>query len=104
MKRVVVLGGTGSLGSAVASELTAAGNEIVVTSREGLTAAMTGAEVVVDATNAQASAREVLVDGTARVLSAARDAGIKHYVGISIVGIDDAPLAYYRTKVEQEKV
>jgi uncharacterized protein YbjT (DUF2867 family) len=115
MKRVVVLGGTGSLGSAVASELTAAGNEVVVASRrgpakvdvttgEGLTAAMTGAEVVVDATNALAAARDVLVHGTERVLAAARDAGIKHFVGISIVGIDDAPLPYYRTKVEQEKL
>jgi len=115
MKRVVVLGGTGSLGSAVAAALTADGHEVVVASRrgpakvdvttgEGLTAAMTGAEVVVDATNALASVRDVLVDGTARVLAAARDAGIKHFVGISIVGIDDAPIAYYRAKVEQEKV
>ncbi|HEY5927291.1 MAG TPA: NAD(P)H-binding protein [Kofleriaceae bacterium] len=115
MKRVVVLGGTGSLGSAVAAELTGSGYDVVVASRrgptkvdvttgEGLTAAMTGAEVVVDATNTLAGARDVLVDGTARVLAAARDAGIKHFVGISIVGIDDAPIAYYRTKVEQEKV
>jgi uncharacterized protein YbjT (DUF2867 family) len=116
MKRVVVvLGGTGSLGSAVASKLGAAGCEVVVASRrgaakvdvttgEGLTAALTGAEVVVDATNALAGARDVLVDGTTRVLAAARDCGIKHFVGISIVGIDGAPIAYYRTKVEQENV
>jgi uncharacterized protein YbjT (DUF2867 family) len=46
----------------------------------------------------------VLVDGTRRVLETAAAAGVKHFVGISIVGIDDAPLAYYRTKVAQEQV
>src|SRR5262245_21673229 len=115
MKRVVVLGATGSLGSAVVGKLTAAGHDVVAASRrsatkvdvttgEGLADALRGADVVVEATNAQAAAREVLVDGTARLLTAARDAGVKHFVGISIVGIDAAPIAYYRTKVEQEKV
>lgn len=115
MKRVVVLGATGSLGRAVVAKLTAAGHDVVVASRrgatkidvttgEGLAAALSGADVVVEATNAQDAARDVLVGGTARVLAAARDAGVKHFVGISIVGIDDAPIPYYRTKVEQEQV
>ncbi len=115
MKRVVVLGGTGSLGSAVAAKLADLGVQPVIASRrgptkvdvttgEGLTAALTGSEAVIDATNALGAARDVLVEGTTRVLAAARDAKVPHYVGISIVGIDDAPLAYYRAKVEQEKV
>ncbi len=115
MKRVVVLGATGSLGSAVVAKLTAAGHDVVAASRrsatkvdvttgQGLADALRGADVVVEATNAQATAREVLVDGTARVLAAARDAGVRHFVGISIVGIDTAPIPYYRAKLEQEKV
>ena len=115
MKRVVVLGGTGSLGSAVADELGALGHQAVIASRrglakvdvttgEGLAAALAGADAVIDATNALGAARSVLVDGTARVLAAARDAKVGHFVGISIVGIDDAPLAYYKVKVEQENV
>jgi uncharacterized protein YbjT (DUF2867 family) len=115
MKRVVVLGGTGSLGRAVTAELAGMGHDVVVASRhgdvrvdvstgQGLIVALTDASVVVDATNNSQAPRDVLVDGTARVLAAARDAGVGHYVGISIVGIDDAPQRYYRAKVEQERV
>lgn len=115
MKRVVVLGATGSLGSAIATQLTAAGHTVIAASRrgptrvdvatgEGLAAALAGADVVMDATNDSVAPRAVLVDGTGRVLAAAREAGVGHFVGISIVGIDDAPIPYYRAKVEQERV
>lgn len=115
MKRLVVLGGTGSLGRAVVEKARAAGHDAVAASRTGavkvdvttgagLDAAFVGAEVVVDSTNASAGADAVLVDGTARVIAAAAKAGVRHFVGISIVGIDDAPYAYYKTKVAQEKV
>jgi uncharacterized protein YbjT (DUF2867 family) len=46
----------------------------------------------------------VLVAGTERVLAAAKHAGVGHFVGISIVGIDTSPFAYYKIKVEQERV
>ncbi|HEY3595668.1 MAG TPA: NAD(P)H-binding protein [Polyangiaceae bacterium] len=122
--RILVLGGSGVLGRAVTAKAVAAGHTVVsasrrppaklpaaataavvdVTSGNGLAAALTGADAIIDGTNASRSARAVLVDGTRRTLEAARDAGVRHFVGISIVGIDGAPLPYYRVKVEQEKV
>jgi uncharacterized protein YbjT (DUF2867 family) len=113
--RIVVLGGTGALGRAVVEAATAAGHHAIgasrsgavkvdVTTGEGLAEAFAGADVVMDATNALAGAQAVLVDGTRRVLEVAAAAGVKHFVGISIVGIDEAPIAYYRTKVAQEAV
>jgi uncharacterized protein YbjT (DUF2867 family) len=113
--KLVVLGGSGSLGRAIVGKAKAAGHDVVAASRsgdvkvdvttgQGLAEAFAGADVVMDATNALAGAHDVLVGGTKRVLDAAASAGVKHFVGISIVGIDDAPLAYYRTKLAQEKV
>ncbi|HUS31406.1 MAG TPA: NAD(P)H-binding protein [Kofleriaceae bacterium] len=113
--KIVVLGGTGSLGRSIVEKATAAGHDVVAASRsgavkvdvttgQGLAEAFAGVDVIMDATNAQAGAHDVLVGGTKRVLEAAAAAGVRHFVGISIVGIDDAPLAYYRTKVAQEKV
>lgn len=122
--QIVVTGGSGSLGGAVIGKAIAAGHDVVAVSRHppralpagarhaavdvttgvGLAAAMAGADVVIDGTNAMRDARAVLVDGTRRVLDAAKAAGVKHFVGISIVGIDDAPYDYYRIKVEQERV
>jgi uncharacterized protein YbjT (DUF2867 family) len=120
----VVLGGSGVLGGAVIAAATGAGHEVVAVSRrapaqlpagarhvaadvttgDGLAAALAGASVVIDGTNAMANARDVLVGGTERVLAAAQQAGVAHFVGISIVGIDTSPVVYYTIKVEQERV
>jgi uncharacterized protein YbjT (DUF2867 family) len=122
--RIAILGGSGVLGNAVTANAISAGHTVVTASRhpraplpagataavadvttgEGLAAAFAGADAVIEATNAQQGARDVLVGGTQRVLEAARAAGVRHFVGISIVGIDDAPLPYYGVKREQEKV
>lgn len=75
-----------------------------MTTGEGLAAAFDGAQVVIDATNTAANLDKVLVDGTRRVLETAAKFNVKHFVGISIVGIDDSPIAYYRAKQEQENV
>ena len=65
-------------------------------------------EVVVhlaSATRSPMSARAVDVDGTRRLLTLARDAGIKHVVFVSIVGIDRVTgYPYYRTKLAAESV
>lgn len=121
---MVVLGGSGTLGQAVTAAAIAAGHTVTAVSRRppaklpdgvrhvaadvttgiGLDAAFAGAEAIIDGTNAMANAREVLVEGTKRVLDAAKTASVPHFVGVSIVGIDTAPFAYYRAKVDQEAV
>ena len=114
--RIVVLGATGRLGRAVVDDAKRRGHDVVGASRkgavkvdlttgEGLGEALRDAAVVIDAVNdSSKGAHALLVDGTKRVLAAAKQAGVGHYVGISIVGIDDAPVPYYRVKCEQEKV
>lgn len=71
---------------------------------DGLAEALAGIEVVVDASNSNPRrAGPVLVDGTKRLLRAGREAGVRHHVGISIVGCDRVPIAYYKVKVEHEE-
>lgn len=126
---ILVLGATGSLGRKLVISLTGRGHSVragsrtdrsadnhenvtwVVVDREtgdGLEQAVTGADAVIDAANVRSGRRSVLdavlVDGTRTVLDACHAAGDVHYVGISIVGIDDIPYGYYRAKVRQERV
>ncbi len=122
---VAVIGGTGVLGKLVVGELSAQGDEVVALSRgaprelpEGashrsvdltggaeLEDALAGVEVVVDCSNeSPRGAGPVLVEGTKRLLRAGADAGVRHYVGISIVGCDRVPMPYYKVKVEQEEL
>src|SRR5260221_10641508 len=120
--KVAVVGGTGVLGAPLVAELAARGDEVRVLSRgaprtppaglshrpghrisgEGLPEALAGVEVVVDAANSTAKPGEVLAEGTRRLLRAGADAGVRHHIGVSIVGCDRVPLAYYKVKVEQE--
>jgi uncharacterized protein YbjT (DUF2867 family) len=75
-----------------------------LTSGEGLAEALAGIEVVVDASNSSPrNAGPVLVDGTKRLLRAGAQAGVRHHIGVSIVGCDRVPLAYYKVKVAQEQ-
>lgn len=122
--RAAITGGTGTLGARVAAELAARGHEVRALSRtpaerlpdgvthhvvdlttgEGLADALQGVDVVIDASNGRPPhAAPVLVDGTRRLLAAEREAGVRHHVGVSIVGIDDVPFDYYRAKVAQER-
>jgi uncharacterized protein YbjT (DUF2867 family) len=121
--KAAVVGGTGSLGRLVVAELAAKGDEVRILSRspgaalltgashrrvdlstgEGLAEALNGVEVVVDASNSRKEAQEVLVEGTRRLLAAEAQAGVGHHVGISIVGCDRVPMAYYDAKVAQEE-
>jgi uncharacterized protein YbjT (DUF2867 family) len=113
--RIAIVGGTGTLGRKVAAELAERGHEVRVLSRggeyrvdlatgEGLSAALQGCAAVVDASNATSAkrARQVLVGGTQRLLSAEREADVSHHVCVSIVGCDRVPMGYYKVKVDQE--
>jgi uncharacterized protein YbjT (DUF2867 family) len=123
--KVAVVGGTGVLGKPSVAELAARGDEVLVLSRtaprrlpdgashrridlttgDGLAEALAGVEVIVDASDSSTPRRAapVLVNGTKRLLRAGAEAGARHYVGISIVGCERVPMAYYKVKVEQEK-
>ncbi len=114
--RIAIVGGAGTLGRHITAELTGRGHEVRVLSRSspafpvdlvtgaGLKPALDGCSVVVDASNAQRKAQEVLVDGSARLLAAEREAGVGHHVCVSIVGCDRVPVGYYRVKTAQEEL
>ncbi|WP_326698800.1 NAD(P)H-binding protein [Streptomyces sp. NBC_01754] len=115
---VAVVGGTGTLGSAVVEELRKRGHRVRVLSRRsteypvdlttgaGLPGALAGCDVVVDAGNSASPkrAKATLVDGSRLLLAAEEKAGVGHHVAISIVGCEKVPIGYYRTKVAQEEV
>jgi uncharacterized protein YbjT (DUF2867 family) len=116
MTTTLVTGATGALGVPTVQRLRAAGHDVRALSRRsgpGLTTAdlLTGAGL----REALAGAGTVLhlatgprgkgdVEATRRLLDAATGAGVRHLVLISIVGIDDIPLAYYRDKVVIERL
>jgi uncharacterized protein YbjT (DUF2867 family) len=123
--KVAVVGGTGVLGKPLVAELAARGDEVLALSRtaprklpdgashrridlttgEGLAEALADVEVIVDASSSSPrNAAPVLVEGTKRLLRAGAEAGARHYVGVSIVGCERVPMAYYKVKVEQEGV
>ena len=76
-----------------------------LTTGEGLGAALEGCQVVIDVTNnSSRNAAQTLVDGSRRLLEAERAAGVRHHVGVSIVGCDKVPMGYFQVKAEQERV
>src|SRR5205823_1606451 len=116
--KIVILGGTGLIGSKVVNLLRARGHEVVAASPsqginsitgEGLTEALTGAQVVVDVTNSPSwedkAVLEFFQTSTRNVLAAEAKTGIGHHVALSIVGCDRLPASgYLRAKVAQEKL
>jgi uncharacterized protein YbjT (DUF2867 family) len=116
--KVVVIGGTGLVGSEVVTNLQAKGHDAVAASPdsgvnaitgEGLAEALAGADVVVDASNApdfgDAAALNFFQTSSHNLIGAAATAGVEHYVAFSIVGADRLPdSGYLRAKVAQEEV
>ena len=114
--KIVVVGGSGLIGSKVVAGLGTQGHEVVSASLQsgvntitgdGLAAALADAQVVVDVTNAPSFEDTAVMDffttSTRNVLAAEADAGVTHHVVLSIVGIDQLPESgYYRAKVAQE--
>jgi uncharacterized protein YbjT (DUF2867 family) len=122
--RVLIAGGTGTAGSALARHAIEQGDEVLVLSRRpgtlagatvavgdlvtgaGLRQALDGVEVVIDCSNLQSRSRrkveQFFVTGTRNLVTAAAAAGAGHLVLLSIVGIDRVPLGYYRAKLAQE--
>jgi uncharacterized protein YbjT (DUF2867 family) len=116
--RIVVIGGTGLIGSRVVGRLTDQGHQAVpaapstgvdTVTGEGLAAALAGADVVVDVSNSPSfdaeEARAFFETATANVLAAEADAGVGHHVVLSVVGVDRSPgIGYFRAKVVQEQL
>ena len=115
--KIVVIGGTGLIGSKLVEKLRAEGHEAVAASPdtgvdtvtgEGLAEALQGAQVVVDVSNApdldDAAVMEFFQTSTRNVLRAEVAAGVGHHVVLSIVGaerLEDS--GYFRAKVVQEE-
>ncbi|MFD8005548.1 SDR family oxidoreductase [Streptomyces mirabilis] len=115
--RVAVAGGTGLVGRHVVEELTAAGHHPVVLARStgvdlvtgtGLDGALAGVDAVVDVTNVTTTSGKKAIaffDRVAHTLQdAGEQAGVRHHVLLSIVGIDRVGLGYYQGKLHQESV
>lgn len=116
--KVVVIGGTGLIGSKVVALLTEHGHEAIPASPssgvnaytgEGLADALAGADVVVDVTNSpsfeDAAVMDFFTTSTSHLLEAERAAGVGHHVALSIVGAERLPdSGYLRAKVAQEKL
>ena len=116
--KIVVIGGTGLIGSKTTAILRQGGHEVVAASRksgidamtgEGLNEAMAGAAVVVDLANSPSFEDKAVMEffeTSGRNLLAAEDAaGVRHHVALSIVGTERTPEnGYFRAKVAQEKL
>jgi uncharacterized protein YbjT (DUF2867 family) len=116
--KIVVIGGTGLIGSKLVTKLHSHGHEAVAASPdsgvntltgEGVADALQGAQVVVDVSNSpsfeDAAVLEFFETSTRTLLDAAAAAGVGHHVALSVVGTDRlAESGYMRAKVVQEKL
>lgn len=116
--RIVVIGGTGLIGSKVIAKLNAHGHEAIPASPdsgvntltgEGLEAVLPGTNAVVDVSNSPSFADDDVMHffttSTGNLLVAEKKAGVTHHVALSIVGSESIPdSGYMRAKVAQEKL
>jgi uncharacterized protein YbjT (DUF2867 family) len=116
--KIVVIGGTGLIGSKTVPILRQGGHEVVAASPntgvntitgEGLTEAVAGTQVVIDLANSPSfEDRAVLAffeTSGRNLLAAEAAAGVRHHVALSIVGTDRMPdNGYFRAKVAQEQL
>lgn len=113
--KIAVAGGTGTAGRHVVRIATERGHDVVSLSRaegvdlmtgKGLEHALQGAEAVVDVSGIRAMSTKKNVDffttGTQNLLSAGKEAGVRHHLALSIVGIDRAKSGLYAGKLVQE--
>ena len=122
--KIVVIGGSGLIGSKVVANLRQRGHEVVAASPstgvntltgEGLAKALTGAEVVVDVANSPSFEDKPAMDffetSGRNLLATAKPAGVKHQVALSVVGTDrltgsgaGSLSGYFRAKATQENL
>src|ERR1700722_865007 len=115
--KIVVIGGTGLIGSKTVAILRQGGHEVVAASPnsgvnpitgEGLKEALAGAQVVIDLANSPSFEDKAVLDffetSGRNLLAAESAAGVRHHVALSIVAIDRTDNGYFRAKVAQEKL
>src|SRR5689334_5416804 len=115
--KIVVIGGTGLIGSKTVAILRQGGHEVIAASPntgvnsitgEGLTEAMAGTQVVIDLANSPSFEDKAVLkffETSGRNLLAAESAaGVRHHIALSIVGIDRSDNGYFRAKIAQEKL
>ena len=116
--KIVVIGGTGLIGSKVVACLTEEGHEAVAASPdsgvntltgEGLAEVLEDAEAVIDVSNSPSFEDEAVMEffttSTTNLLAAAAEAGVRHYVALSVVGTKRlTESGYMRAKIAQEKL
>jgi uncharacterized protein YbjT (DUF2867 family) len=115
--KIVVIGGTGLIGSKVIEQLKQKGHEAIAAAPktgvntitgEGVKAAMAGTQVVVDLANSPSFEDKAVLEffetSERHLLPAETAAGVRHHVALSIVGTDRSDNGYFRAKVAQEKL
>jgi uncharacterized protein YbjT (DUF2867 family) len=116
--KIVVIGGTGLIGSKIVTILRQGGHKAVAASPQsginsitgkGFKEAMAGAQVVIDLTSSPSFEDKAVLDlletSGRNLLAAEAAAGVRHHIALSIVGTDRTPdNGYFRAKVAQEKL
>jgi uncharacterized protein YbjT (DUF2867 family) len=116
--KILIIGGTGLIGSKTAINLRQGGHGVVAASPntgvntitgEGLKEALAGVQVVIDLANSPSFEDKAVLEffetSGRNLLAAEAAAGSRHHVALSIVGIDRAPdIGYFRAKVAQERL
>jgi uncharacterized protein YbjT (DUF2867 family) len=116
--RIVVIGGTGLIGTKLVTKLRQLGHDVVAASPslgvntitgEGLAEALVGAQVVVDVANAPSwedkAVLEFFETSSRNLLAAEAAAGVRHHVALSVVGTDRLlQSGYFRAKMAQENL
>jgi uncharacterized protein YbjT (DUF2867 family) len=116
--KIVVIGGTGLIGSKTVAILREDGHEVIAASPRsgvdtitgaGVKDAVTGAQVVIDLANSPSFEDKAVLEffetSGRNLLSAEAEAGVRHHVALSIVGIERSPEnGYFRAKVAQENL
>src|SRR5215472_5468817 len=116
--KIVVIGGTGLIGSKAVAILRQRGHDVLAASPnngvntitgQGLKEAVAGAQAVIDLTNSPSFEDKAVLEffetSGRNLLAAEAAAGVRHHVALSIVGTDRTPdNGYFRAKVAQEKL
>src|SRR6476620_7121944 len=116
--KIVIIGGTGLIGSKLVTKLRAAGHDTDAASPnsgvntltgEGVSDVLAGASVVVDVSNSPSFEATAVLNffetSTRNLLAAEAAAGVQHHVALSVVGTDRLPdSSYFRAKLVQEKL